>query len=314
MSHTLKEAADAALASNAVAQQEAEQSVARRSDTSSAVANIGPAALSNDGVREAAERRTNWLVTAAIILCIGGCSWLTFTQSSTEQALTALITAPSGNDGLWQAPHRIPFIQSQTWLPTSTMPVAMNLDQASMQASKQLAWGNAAATWLQQELAMCTYVDLAGDKRWVPHERTAEITTALNELQQALAPEVPSAQATVEALRQTLNHSLPTALEVADGLVSVGLTPEAADLLSRFIHHSYGSEPNLSSRLRNESVPASVQLQSFILNRPEIIISTGGRHETLTGGKGFGTLLRFSDDWAPTPYENWKLLEFRVEQ
>ena len=148
MSSTLKDAAEAALASNAVRKADADEKkhssrISRKSGVDNSTSTIGPALLNSEGEREAKEKRTNWLVLAGLTLLLGGCSWMIWHQSPEEAALLATISPPTQADGEWVAPHRIGTIQRRTWLPDTTMPAAMNLDDASFQRRYRLNWGEA---------------------------------------------------------------------------------------------------------------------------------------------------------------------------
>ena len=188
MSSTLKDAAEAALASNAVRKADAQEkqrgaSGGRNAAPENKTSTIGPALLTAGGEREAKEKRTNWLVFAAITLLIGGCSWLMLNQSPEQAALLAVVSPPEQIGGEWQAPHRIATIQRRTWLPESNMPAAMNLDDANFRNRYRYTWGQAAQTYLTEQLADCQLVMISGAEHWAPTEHLSTIGSVTNEMQ-----------------------------------------------------------------------------------------------------------------------------------
>ena len=141
----------------------------------------------------------------------------------------------------------------------------------------------------------------------------------MNEMQQEWSrkrrsrdPElVPPAQV-LEVLRKETGHPLPSSEDIIAGLTQAGLQQQAAELLYHFFCHPSDQGKALRKRMLNESMPAYVEIQEFTLSRPQTLMLMNGSYQIYEANRGRGRLLRFSDQWAPTPHDNWRLLDFQL--
>ena len=117
-------------------------------------------------------------------------------------------------------------------------------------------------------------------------------------------PELIPPEQILAVLRKDIEHSLPSSANIIDGLIKAGLQPPAAELLYYFYGHPSEEAQALRQRMVNESVPSAVEIQEFTLYKPQTLMLMNGSYQIYEVSNGRGRLLRFSDNWAPTPHEN----------
>jgi hypothetical protein len=251
---------------------------------------IGPAILTGEGERVAAESRRWWLVTGAVLAAVAVLLWLGLRRNDMETALAGF-TAAVDRTEIDAAGGRIPAIQRRGWVIPS--PAGLQIDP--FVELRGLRLGGTAEVAIGAALApIAGKAWFAPAEVWVDAGRLAEATAAWD-----ARPETKALVARA-ALAAVPHRTLRTALE------NLG-SGNARLVEGLLLQPAVPGRPSLAAAVAAGRIPERIAIVSLVGDDGWLLMMTGSSHKTTQGVAYHGTLVRI-----PELDPGWRIAELRA--
>jgi hypothetical protein len=251
---------------------------------------IGPAILTGEGERLAAEHRRWWLATGAVTAALAAVLWLALRRDEVETALAGFTAAVERTEAD-AAGGRIPAIQRRGWVVPS--PAGLQIDP--FVELRGLRRGGVAEVALGPVLGQISgKAWFAPAEAWVDAGRLDEAATAWE-----ARPETKALFARA-SLAAVSHRSLRTALDA----LGSGNARLVEGLL---LQPAVPGRPSLAAAVAAGRIPDRLQISRLNGDDGWLLMATGSSHKTTQGIAFHGTLVRM-----PDLDPGWRLAELRA--